>query len=149
MAQVVTTLKGIEQGRAKFAFEKVKEISDNSEDGSERLKENYKSMAKKLPVLIKTNGLGQTLAFLKSKGGKIDKKTINAHDKLYEHIGTWLQTEGFKGLVDPGELVEQVINLESHAYRQVTVETLALLNWMRRFVDGLMKNVGETENNDA
>lgn len=30
MAQEVTTRKGIEQGRAKYAFEAVKEISDNN-----------------------------------------------------------------------------------------------------------------------
>ena len=146
MAQELTTLKTIEQGRAKYAFEKVKGISDNTNDASKKLKENYKSTAKKLPVLIKTNGLGQTLAFLKSKGGN---KIINAYDKLYEHIGSWLQTEDTKRLVEKGELVEQVINLESQAYRQVTVETLALLNWVRRFVDGLMKDVEETEDSDA
>ena len=146
MAQELTTLKTIEQGRAKYAFEKVKEIS---EDRSKKLKENYKSTAKKLPVLIKTNGLGQTLAFLKSKGEKDESKPKNAHDRLYDQISIWLQTEDFKGLVDVGELVEQVINLESQAYRQVTVETLALLNWMRRFVDGLMKDVEDTEDNDA
>lgn len=146
MAQELTTRKTIEQGRAKYAFEKVKEISNNSEHGSKKLKENYKSTTKKLPVLIKTNGLGQTLAFLKSKGGK---KTSNAHDKLYEHIGSWLQNEDTKRLVKEGELVEQVINLESHDYRQVTVETLALFNWIRRFVDGLMKDVDEMEDSDA
>ena len=53
------------------------------------------------------------------------------------------------GWVEEGELVEQVINLESQTYRQVTVETLALLNWMRRFVDGLMKDVDDTETSDA
>ena len=146
MAQELTTLKTIEQGRAKYAFAKVKEISDNNEDGAKKLKENYKSTAKKLPVLIKTNGLGQTLAFLKSKGGK---NTFNAHDKLYEHIGSWLQTEDTKRLVKKGELVEQVINLESQDYRQATVETLALLNWVRRFVDGLIKDMKNTENNNA
>ena len=145
MAQELTTLKTIEQGRATFAFKAVQGVSDS-------LKKEYKSTAKKLPVLIKTNGLGQTLAFLKSKGGKIDKTgkiTINAHDKLYQHIGSWLQTEDVKRLVEEGELVEQVINLKSQAYRQVTVETLALLNWMRRFVDGLMKDVDDTETDDA
>ena len=153
MAQKVTTLKGIEQGRATYAFKVVQEISEISDDESKKLKENYKSVAKKLPVLIKTNGLGQSLAFLKSKGGKKDKKTDmkkdNGYDKLYKQIGDWLQTEDTKGLVQTGELVEQVINLESPAYRQVTVETLALLNWMRRFVDGLMEDVKGTENNDA
>lgn len=149
MAQEPTTLKTIEQGRAKYAFDAVKDVNDKD---AQKLKESYKSVAKKLPVLVKTNGLGQTLAFVKSKGGKKDKtgkKIENGYDKLYEQIGNWLRTESANQLDPQGELVEQVINLESHAYRQVTVETLALLNWMRRFVDGLMKDVKGTENNNA
>ena len=137
MPQNPTTRKGIEQGRAKYAFEAVNGVSQNE---SKRLQENYKTAAKKLPVLIKTNGLGQTLAFIKSKGGEKNKK--NGYDKLYEQIGNWLQTEEAKQLVSAGELIEQVIQLKTPDYRQVTVETLALLNWIRRFVDGLMKDVG-------
>ena len=138
MAQEVTILKQIEQGRATYAFKVVQEVSDS-------LKKEYKSAAKKFPVLIKTNGLGQSLAFLKSKGGKISEKTgkkeINAHDRLYEHIGNWLQTEDEKRLVGKDEeFVKEVIQLESHAYRQVTTETIALLNWIRRFVDGLIED---------
>ena len=146
MAQDPTTLKTIEQGRAKYAFEKVNTIS---EDGSKKLRDNYKSAAKNLPVLIKTNGLGQTLAFMKSKSGTESGK---GYEILYKQIETWLQTEDIKGLVAPqGELVQQVLQLDSHIYRQVTVETLALLNWMRRFVDGLIKDeakVSEMEGNE-
>lgn len=127
MPQTPTTRKGIEQGRAKYAFEVVKSVNDN------KLKKEYKSAAKKLPVLIKTNGLGQSLAFIKRRN--------DGYDKLYEQIGKWLQSEDAKQLVQQGELVEQVIQLESPDYRQVTVETLALLNWIRRFVDGLMDDV--------
>lgn len=159
MAQEVTTLKQIEQGRATYAYDAVKRINESKElaikgrnkikeldkEEAKRLKESYKSAAKKLPVLIKTNGLGQSLAFLKSKGAD-EGKPENAHDKLYEHIGTWLQTKDVKGLVPQNvELVKEVIELPSPTYRQVTVETLALLNWMRRFVDGLMKDVKEKE----
>ena len=144
MAQDVTTLKQIEQGRATFAFDVVNGIH---QEGSKSLKESYKSAAKKLPVLIKTNGLGQTLAFIKSKRAKEDKPK-NGYDKLYQQIGDWLQCQDVKDMVGTGELVEQVIKLESPIYRQVTVETLALLNWMRRFVDGLMKDVKDTEGND-
>lgn len=134
MPQNPTTLKGIEQGRAKYAFEAVNGISRN---GSEDLKKKYKSVAKKLPVLIKTNGLGQTLAFIKERN--------QGYDKLYDQIGNWLQTEDAKKLVPQGELVERIIRLQSPVYRQVTVETLALLNWIRRFVDGLMKDVEEED----
>ena len=131
MPQTPTTRKGIEQGRAKYAFEAVKSVSDN------KLKKEYKSAAKKLPVLIKTNGLGQSLAFIKRRN--------DGYDKLYEQIGKWLQAEDAKQLVQKEELVEQVIQLESPDYRQVTVETLALLNWIRRFVDGLMDDVEESD----
>ena len=134
MPQSPTTLRGIEQGRAKYAFDKVKGISDS---GTDALKKKYKSAAKKFPVLIKTNGLGQSLAFIKRRN--------DGYEKLYEQVGTWLQTEDAKRLVPPGELVEQVIQLPSPAYRQVTVETLALLNWLRRFVDGLMKDVEDDD----
>ena len=134
MAQTPTTRKGIEQGRAKYAFAKVQSVSEN---GPDKLKKTYKSAAKKLPVLIKTNGLGQSLAFI--------KKRNDGYDKLYEQVGDWLQTEDAKALVPPGELVENVIQLRSSDYRQVTVETLALLNWIRRFVDGLMKDVDPSD----
>ncbi len=144
MAQEVTTLKGIEQGRATYAFNAVNEIN---ETGKKKLKESYKSAAKKLPVLIKTNGLGQTLAFVKSKQAKRDKPK-NGYDKLYQQIADWLRTDAANQLVPKGDLVYEVIQLKSPVYRQVTMETLALLNWMRRFVDGLMKNVKEKEGND-
>ena len=134
MPQNPTTLKGIEQGRAKYAFEAVNGISQTNK---KKLKESYKPAAKKLPVLIKTNGLGQTLAFIKERN--------QGYDKLYDQIGNWLQTEDAKRLVPQGELVDQVIQLQSPVYRQVTVETLALLNWIRRFVDGLMKDVGKED----
>ncbi|MMZ63744.1 CRISPR-associated protein [compost metagenome] len=34
------------------------------------------------------------------------------------------------------ELVEAIVELNSEEYRRVTVEVLALLNWMRKFATG-------------
>ena len=124
------SIRGIEQGRAAFAYDCVNEISQNSNG---ELKKKYKSGAKKLPVLIKTNGLGQTLAF-------INRRDVGS-EKLYEMIGKWLD---HKQLIELGHnigLVDVVINKPSDEYRRITTETLALLNWVRRFVDGLMKEV--------
>lgn len=122
--------RGIEQGRAKFAYDSVNEVAQNS---NEDLKKKYKSGAKKLPVLIKTNGLGQTLAFINNRDA--------GNDKLYDTIGKWLIN---KQLIEANQdLVNTVINKPSSEYRQITTETLALLNWVRRFVDSLMKGVEE------
>lgn len=122
--------RGIEQGRAKFAYDSVNKVAQNS---NEDLKKKYKSGAKKLPVLIKTNGLGQTLAFINGRD--------DGNIKLYDMIDRWLI---HKQLIEANQdLVDIVINKPSNEYRQITTETLALLNWVRRFVDSLMKGVEE------
>lgn len=125
MSDTTTTLKGIEQGRAAQAYKFVKKIKTQEPDKWD----NYESGVKKLPAYIKTNGLGQALAFIKNRSN---------FPKIYEQLAEWLQQQDEKGLVSAdGDLVQQVIQMDSAAYRQITVETLALLNWMRRFVDGL------------
>ena len=76
------SIRGIEQGRAQFAYDRVNEIAQNSNGD---LKKKYKSGAKKLPVLIKTNGLGQALAFINRRDA--------GNEKLYDTIGEWLDLQ--------------------------------------------------------
>ena len=124
------SIRGIEQGRAAFAYDCVKKIAQNTD---EDLKKKYKSGAKKLPVLIKTNGLGQTLAFI--------NKRDDGNTKLYDMISEWLSHKQLIELSEKSELVDAIISKPSNEYRRITTETLTLLNWVRRFVDGLMDKV--------
>ena len=126
------SIRGIEQGRAAFAYDCVKAIAQST---NEDLKKKYKSGAKKLPVLIKTNGLGQSLAFINRRDA--------GNEKLYDTIGEWLVCKQLITLGRNVDLVDVVIGKPSNEYRRITTETLALLNWVRRFVDGLMEDVGE------
>ncbi|MDE0012125.1 MAG: type III-B CRISPR module-associated protein Cmr5 [Candidatus Poribacteria bacterium] len=125
-------IRGIEQGRAKFAYDSVNEIAQNSNGD---LKKKYKSGAKKLPMLIKTNGLGQALAFINMRD--------DGNIELYNMIRDWLSQKQLIELGTNTDLVAIVIDKPSNEYRRITTETLALLNWVRRFVDGLMKGVEE------
>ena len=84
-------------------------------------------------MLIKTNGLGQALAFINRRDA--------GNEKLYDTIGEWLTCKQLIELGQNIDLVEVVISKPSDEYRRITTETLALLNWVRRFVDGLMKEV--------
>ena len=137
--------RGIEQGRAKFAYDQVKCIADldPAQDGLDSreakkikdLQKKYKSGAKKLPVLIKTNGLGQALAFINGRDP--------GNAELYNMIGVWLSRKQLVGLAGNADLVDVVIGKPSNEYRRITTETLALLNWVRRFVDSLMADVGD------
>lgn len=171
-------IRNLEQERANFAYKVVKEINEKAE---KKLAEDYKSLVKKAPVLVLTNGLIQTLAFFlakadvdpyavsnylkgkdlkklvehsefiklskdivsnvkkdkdnKSKGNKKDKEgKENQHLILYLQIVTWLKHR-FEGKGDILELMEEPTNFVVQATR----ETLALLNWMKRFADSMLE----------
>lgn len=121
----------LEQGRAAFAY-------DAAVKGSE-LKKNteYKAYVKKMPMYIKTNGLGAAMSFAFAKG---KGKTDNAWGLIYHQITDWLGKKDEKHLIEISEnnLMKALINADSSTYRATTVEVLALLNWMRRFAEGLI-----------
>ncbi len=118
------TIKGIEQGRASFAYKCAEEASKESFRGE------YKSYVKKIPVYIKTNGLGQTFAFIKSKEDKPAWKLI------YDNTREWLS---FKNLLNKNDdLVKQIVECDSFKYRQLTGEIISFFIWLRRFADGLI-----------
>ncbi len=133
MSESITTIKGIEQGRAKKAYDFALEglaLGDSKAP-------EYKAYVKKLPMMIKTNGLGASLAFVKSKQKK------DAYKKIYLQLTEWLSKESeitkgfFRG--KSTDLVKDIIEMDSYTYRAVTVETLALLAWVSRFAEGLIE----------
>ncbi|MDE3840935.1 type III-B CRISPR module-associated protein Cmr5 [Bacillus methanolicus] len=119
---------GIENGRASFAFESVKNAFEDNRVSFE----SYRSYVKKLPSLIQINGLGQALAFCYQKGKE--------YRVIYDQLHTWLKDKYGQYFQEQNkEFVEVVIGLKSADYRVLTMEVLALLNWMRKFADGMAK----------
>ena len=126
------TIHTLEQGRAACAYNHVKKIFDLDPNQNDPRQKKYKTGAKKLPVLIKTNGLGQALAYIQTR-----------NPDLYDHLTDWLRD---KELITASDLVSQVIDMKSDEYRRLTTECLAYLNWARRFVDSLMPKVEGEDN---
>jgi CRISPR-associated protein Cmr5 len=132
----MSNLKSVEQGRATFAYKCVEDSITKS------VQKDYKSHIRKIPMMIKTNGLGNTFAFILAK-----KSSGNAYALIYEQTGIWLKKDHKKYLLDGKEnedLVKIFIQLDSAKYRAVTVEVLAFFNWLRRFAEGLIE--GDNEN---
>ena len=111
-----TTRNTLEQGRAKHAFEKAKRAGD---------KEKFASYAKKLPMMIKTNGLGASMAFAKAKNEK-------AWKELFQAIEEWLKEKSYV----QEALLEELVKTDSAQYRILTSEVIAYLSWLRRFAEG-------------
>lgn len=130
MNKGVTTITGIEQGRAKFAYDCVVKVKDDKK---------YKGHIKKIPSCIKTNGLGATMAFIYGKD--------DTYKKIYGHIEEWLKKDN-KNLIDLSgnkSMLNDIVGMGSQQYRTITIEVLAFINWLKRFADGLIEGE-EVEN---
>ncbi|MBN1800549.1 MAG: type III-B CRISPR module-associated protein Cmr5 [Candidatus Lokiarchaeota archaeon] len=128
----VDYIKTVEQGRAKFAYERVSQAVKNNPDAS--WLSEYKSYLKKIPMYIKTNGLGATLAFIFSKKNK------DAYSRIYGDCTEWIEKDPKKIFSLGGkDLLEFVLNLESSDYRLLTNQIMSLIKWMARFADGLIE----------
>lgn len=120
----------LEQGRASFAYEKALE-------GYRKHLKEFSQAVKKIPMMIKTNGLGATFAFMYSKQ--------NVHGTILQAINEWLNDSGnnkTRLILEntTGEnLVQKVTELNSAEYRTLTIETMAFLHWLRRFSEGITK----------
>jgi CRISPR-associated protein Cmr5 len=153
----------IEQRRAEFSYKCIDIIKDLKINDEFKL--HFKSLVKKLPVLILTNGFGNTIAFLLSKGKEehILLTYIIARNIFYENrytrkifgINEDFFSKELKELLEKREFLEEkklilekleeLIFVDVDKYMIATEETLRLLNWMRRFVEVMIEDEKEQQ----
>jgi CRISPR-associated protein Cmr5 len=93
----------------------------------------YGSMAHKLPVLIRTAGLSQALAYVDARGKE-------PHHHLLEHLATTLD-------MTKENLLKQSREAELSEYMHLTEQTITALLWYKRFAQSVLdvKAGDETE----
>lgn len=83
---------------------------------------DFGSTARDLPAMLQVNGLGQTLAFLRSKG----------HHDLLDGISSWVvprvgaSEDLLKWIIEDASAVE---------YRRAASEAMAIAEWLKRFAE--------------
>jgi CRISPR-associated protein Cmr5 len=115
----MTTIKTLEQERASFCLEKVKNIKSNKDKSTQ---DKFKTAARNLPSFIVSNGLIPTLAFYKSKAEK---------KEVYEIINEWLKQRK----IIENDALSDLVNKNFNNLRLATMEVLALANWLKRIVE--------------
>lgn len=88
------------------------------EDGRKK----YGSLSHRLPLLIRTAGLAQALAFVEARGGA-------AGSRLLEDLAAAVEEE---------ELLSRSRTAELAEYMRLTRNVLAALAWYRRFAQSLL-----------
>ncbi|HLH60323.1 MAG TPA: type III-B CRISPR module-associated protein Cmr5 [Ktedonobacteraceae bacterium] len=125
-------MKTRDQEYASDAVQKVLDVKKNLNDVVER--NRYGSMAHQLPILIRTAGLAQALAFLETRESK-------GHRQLLEDLAATV------GL--PGTLPREARTLPLNEYMHLTRQVMAALLWYKRFAQSILdikSNVGRDVN---
>lgn len=104
----------------------------------------YGTLARKLPSMLQVSGLGQTLAFLYSKGyeGGKPARGDKAEALLFRQLGGYL-IELSKRTQQPDAAMEALLSLSPGEYRAVTRQLAEVAEWIKRFAEGRL--AGESE----
>jgi CRISPR-associated protein Cmr5 len=97
----------------------------------------YGSMCFRLPILIRTAGLAQALAFVEARASSPGSKILK---KIPEHIQATIDPE------NPEEsLLRRAQEAELPMYMRLTQEVLAALLWYTRFTQSVLNMEGPEE----
>jgi len=109
----------------RYAARAMAQISQDIEHRSKSERDKYGSMAHKLPVLIRTSGLCQSLAFVQARGDDM-------HRTLLGHLAATLEEGTAENLLT-------LSRTESlGAYMGLTQRVLAALLWYKRFAQSVL-----------
>lgn len=124
-------MKTINQEYATKALERVQTAHDKYPTEPKKAhsyRKKYGTMAHKLPILIRTAGLTQALAFVEAKGAK----TAAWQDYLNDVAQTI-------GRADSQALLQESRNAQLNNYIRLTREVSAALLWYKRFAESILK----------
>lgn len=113
-------MKTRDQEYASVAVKKVSAVKENlNEDDCNR----YGAMAHQLPILIRSAGLAQALAFLETRD-------THGHQQLLNDLAA---TVGLSGT-----LVQKARTLPLNEYMHLTRQVMAALLWYKRFAQSIL-----------
>jgi len=116
----------LDQRRAKHAWDAVQHALKRSGDHQGQDSKKFGGEARRLPMRIMVSGLGQALAFLEAK---------NEVRGLLAELSDWVLERRGLGPGAGRDLLQAVIGRNSDFLRRATDETLAYLQWLKRFAE--------------
>ncbi len=120
----------------KKAYWAYKQVNKFIENATKEQKKNFRSYVKRLPSLMQDNGMANAIAFVFSKRKAEDK--YDAWNFLYNILLEWLKDYYKMVDIKDNDLMKTVLELNSFEYKLVYDELISILNWLRRFAEGLI-----------
>lgn len=129
-AQTTPEFQTRSQHDLKLAAGLVRQLTSNSDAAK-----IYGGLCHQFPVMVRTVGLAQALAFSEAKAGDKEARDRKpreiAHEKLLEHVGRILNTQG--------DVLSNVQNVNAAEYMHMTRRVLSAWVYFKRFAVSLLK----------
>lgn len=124
----------LEQQYAAQIYEQVQQYGEKYPDKESKERKKYGSMSHKLPILVRTAGLVQALAFVDSRGK-------DPHHALLEHLAQVVVEDSASAFL------KQSREGGLQTYMYLTKRTLLALTWYKRFAESVL-DVAPTESGE-
>ncbi|MCK6524486.1 type III-B CRISPR module-associated protein Cmr5 [Myxococcota bacterium] len=128
---------------AKTAFAGVQSFTKDFglTDADKKLQGRYLTLARKLPAMLQVNGLGQTVAFLYSKGS--GTQYVGAEGRILRLLDELTRLDDrTPGPADP---LQRIVNMTPTAYRVATQKAMVGALWIKRVAEGMIDVDGVDE----
>jgi len=122
-------------GKAKELVEQRKEETERHENESE-----YRALCESFPILLRSAGLAQSVAFLRAKGAENRKaKEKNSYAHLYDHLQQ--QFRNLQFLSGAEALSERAASpqLAASEYRLYTEIAMRIALWHKRMAQAMLR----------
>ncbi len=130
----------LDQLRAKHAWKSIERIQGKADS----IGEEYAREVKRLPIRIRTSGLGQALGFLYAKSnGSSDAKALLLIDLSKWILNERKFTNQIQNPLTPKAILTAIIKSDAEILRRITDELLRYLQWLGRFAEAEIKQDGE------
>lgn len=123
-----------------FAEKRVSEVETAAaaKNAPDKLGKTYGGLCHNFPVLIRTCGLCQAVAFSEAKAAGDDEKVIpRAHKMLLKHLGEFLSENGFA--LQGRSALETIRTADAMTYMLMTRQILAAWIFFKRFAVSILQ----------
>jgi len=123
----MVNFRSLEQTRARLAWEFVhNEIAKKSKNDQKE----YRTAIRRLPAMILTSGLGQTVAF------HLSKDEGKPHYEIIKNLSRALKgLRGITNIETPEKLIEKIMDADHETYILLSNEALKYATWLKRFAE--------------
>lgn len=122
----------------------VSEVDKKHPEKEDKVRKTYGSLCHSFPVMVRTCGLCQAVAFSKAKAEADDDRIKKAHTYLLKHVGELLFT--IDTSVTKNDPLEAIRNANSTKYMLYTRRVLSAWVYFKRFAESILKvKTGEVQ----